>query len=75
MGQFATRMTTGLEAGTAAAVMRGCKVVVQQIAVDAFGNALGSSLATQRTSSMGPASTVSEHVDNDAGYILNRPGF
>lgn len=39
-------MTTGLEAGTAAAVMRGGRVVVQQIAVDAFGNALGSSLAS-----------------------------
>lgn len=46
MGQFATRMTTGLVTGTAAAVMRGGKVVVQQIAVDAFGNALGSSLAS-----------------------------
>lgn len=35
---FATRLTTGLVAGTAAAVMRGGKVVVQQVATDAFGN-------------------------------------
>ncbi len=36
---------TGLAAGTTAAVMRGGRVSVQQIATDAFGNALGSSLA------------------------------
>lgn len=49
MGQFATRMTTGLVAGTAAAVMRGGKVAIQQVAVDAFGNALATSLVDSMT--------------------------
>ncbi|AXW18982.1 hypothetical protein CJO85_07415 [Ralstonia solanacearum] len=35
----------GLAAGTTAAVMRGGRVEIAQIAADAFGNALGSSLA------------------------------
>lgn len=35
----------GIAAGTTAAVMRGGRVQVEQIATDAFGNALGSSLA------------------------------
>ncbi|ROZ61893.1 DUF4214 domain-containing protein, partial [Ramlibacter sp. WS9] len=43
--QFGARLVTGLAAGTAAAVMRGGKVAIQQVATDAFGNALGSSLA------------------------------
>ncbi|RYH45204.1 MAG: hypothetical protein EON54_16790 [Alcaligenaceae bacterium] len=45
VGQFGARVATSLLAGTAAAAMRGGKVAVQQVAVDAFGNALGSSLA------------------------------
>jgi len=49
MGQFATRMTTGLVAGTAAAVMRGGRVAIQQVAVDAFGNALATSLVDSMT--------------------------
>jgi hypothetical protein len=43
--QLGKRFVTGLASGTAAAVARGGRVAVQQIAVDAFGNALGSSLA------------------------------
>lgn len=42
---FATRLTTGLVAGTAAAVARGGRVAIQQVATDAFGNALGESIA------------------------------
>ena len=38
---------TGLAAGTATALARGGRVSVQQIASDAFGNALGSSLGAQ----------------------------
>jgi YD repeat-containing protein len=41
----------GFAAGTAAAVARGGRVAVQQIAVDAFGNALGSSIAEMSNSS------------------------
>jgi hypothetical protein len=42
-GQFAKAAVTGLAAGTAAAIARGGRIAVQQIATDAFGNALGSS--------------------------------
>jgi hypothetical protein len=45
MGDFAARAVTGLAAGTAAAVMRGGKIAIQQVATDAFGNALGYSVA------------------------------
>jgi YD repeat-containing protein len=41
---------TGFAAGTAAAIMRGGRIAIQQVAADAFGNALGSSLAE----AMGP---------------------
>jgi hypothetical protein len=44
-GQFAKRAVSGFAAGTAAAVMRGGKIAIQQVATDAFGNALGQSLA------------------------------
>lgn len=43
-GQFGARFATGLVAGTAAAAMCGGKVAIQQVATDAFGNALGGSL-------------------------------
>jgi len=46
-GQFGARLATGLVAGTAAAVMRGGKIAVQQVATDAFANAIGSSLVDQ----------------------------
>jgi hypothetical protein len=45
-GQFGAGLATGLVARTAAAVMHGGKVAIQQVAIDAFGNALGSSLAS-----------------------------
>jgi hypothetical protein len=44
-GQFAKRAVSGLAAGTAAAVMRGGKIAIQQVATDAFGNVLGQSIA------------------------------
>jgi YD repeat-containing protein len=43
--QFGARLVTGLAAGTATAIARGGRIAVQQIATDAFGNALGGSLA------------------------------
>jgi YD repeat-containing protein len=43
--ELITRSASGLVGGLAAAAARGGKIVVQQVAVDAFGNALGSSLA------------------------------
>ncbi|SDJ83540.1 LysM peptidoglycan-binding domain-containing protein, partial [Variovorax sp. OV700] len=50
---FAARLATGLVAGTAAAVMRGGKVAIQQVATDAFGNALGDSIAAANGQSSG----------------------
>jgi hypothetical protein len=52
---FATRLATGLTAGAAAAVARGGRVTVQQVAADAFGNALGQGLVDQQTSSGQPS--------------------
>lgn len=48
-GEFGARLAMGLVAGTAAAVMRGGKVAIQQVAVDAFGNALGQSILDKAT--------------------------
>jgi YD repeat-containing protein len=43
---FAAAFATSFIAGTAAAVARGGRVAVEQVAADAFGNAVGSSLAS-----------------------------
>jgi hypothetical protein len=40
---------SGFAAGTAAAVARGGRISIQQVATDAFGNALGSSLTSMST--------------------------
>ncbi len=53
---FAGRLATGLIAGAATAVMRGGRISAQQIAVDAFGNALGLSIADGATGSRNPVS-------------------
>ncbi|HSV82081.1 MAG TPA: FG-GAP-like repeat-containing protein [Ramlibacter sp.] len=45
VGEFGKRMVSGLAAGAAARLVGGNRVTMQQVAVDAFGNALGSSLA------------------------------
>ncbi|MDQ0045676.1 LysM peptidoglycan-binding domain-containing protein [Variovorax boronicumulans] len=50
-GQFATRATSGFAAGMTAAAMRGGRVSVTQVATDAFGNALGDSIAAANSSS------------------------
>lgn len=42
--QLGTRLVTSLAAGSAAAIARGGRTTVQQIALDAFGNALGYSV-------------------------------
>lgn len=55
--QFGKRLLTGLLAGAAAAVVRGGKVAVQQVAVDAFGNALGLSMVQGATSGTNRAIT------------------
>lgn len=50
LGQFATRATSGFAAGMTAAAMRGGRVSVTQVATDAFGNALGDSIAAASSS-------------------------
>jgi hypothetical protein len=50
VGKFATRFASGLAAGTTTALLRGGRVAVQQVAVDAFGNALGESIVRGITS-------------------------
>ncbi len=65
-GSFMAGLTTGLVAGTAAAAARGGKVVVQQVAVDAFGNALGQSLAEGAASNQ-PGATEAVRL-SDAVY-------
>lgn len=72
---FGARLATGLVAGTAAAMMRGGKVVIQQVAVDAFGNALGESLASAsqpETQGFGPNSGMDYRngmdIESDAFY-------
>jgi hypothetical protein len=46
-GQFGARLATGLVAGGVAAAARGGRVAVQQVAVDAFGNALACNMVGQ----------------------------
>ncbi|WP_395688963.1 LysM peptidoglycan-binding domain-containing protein [Caenimonas koreensis] len=46
-GTFGARLMTGMAAGATAAVFRGGRVSVQQVAVDAFGNAIGYGLVDQ----------------------------
>ncbi|WP_192888350.1 LysM peptidoglycan-binding domain-containing protein [Paracidovorax avenae] len=43
--KLARASLSGIAAGTATAVMRGGRISIQQVATDAFGNALGNSLA------------------------------
>lgn len=78
---FGKRLATGLIAGTAAAAMRGGKVVVQQVAADAFGNAIGYSLVeTIRDSSlpesirnMSPQARQAAHSAISKGMDVSNP--
>jgi YD repeat-containing protein len=76
-GAVATRFATSLASGTAAALMRGGRIVVTQIAADAFGNALGSSI-TEATSNSDQASAQARtdlnkfNRGNDAYYGASR---
>jgi len=56
-GSFGQRLGAGLVAGAAASLARGGRVVVQQVAVDAFGNALGSSLTSAASGVDDPTSS------------------
>ncbi|WP_395689785.1 LysM peptidoglycan-binding domain-containing protein, partial [Caenimonas koreensis] len=68
------RLMSGLAAGATAAVFRGGRVSVQQIAVDGFGQAIGVSLASQASGvAPGPSannSTMSEAAWQSLGQEL-----
>ena len=53
-GRFVTSAASGFAAGTTAAVFQGGKYNITQVATDAFGNALGNSLADMSSSSNRP---------------------
>jgi YD repeat-containing protein len=62
-------LLTGLAAGATTAVMRGGRISVQQVAVDAFGNALGESLAGNMNGAGQPELTTGDFARMDgAGY-------
>ncbi|MBC5784230.1 LysM peptidoglycan-binding domain-containing protein [Ramlibacter sp. USB13] len=67
---FGGRLITALAAGAAAAVAKGGKVTVQQVAVDAFGNALGASLAT--ASSEAPTTPSAVGSDDSLGDFITK---
>jgi hypothetical protein len=58
-GKLLAGILSGMAAGTAAAAMRGGKFTVQQVATDAFGNAIGNSIVDNaRNSGSGSQQTV-----------------
>ncbi|BFO56006.1 hypothetical protein AVXHC19_28090 [Acidovorax sacchari] len=78
---FATGLARGTVSGFAAgmttAVLKGGRVSVQQVATDAFGNALGNSLATASNggSYRGQGTGSSPYVDPDTGehIVFGKP--
>lgn len=74
LGDFGGRLATGLVAGTAAAVARGGKVAIQQVAVDAFGNALGSSLADAMSTPNVPPPVSSQEKAGILALFADGPG-
>lgn len=65
---IARRALTGLAVGLTASVMRGGKIVTTQLMADAFGNAIGSSLA-QETNSTSSTSDYRHENEFDKGGV------
>jgi hypothetical protein len=65
--ELGARLVTGLAAGATTAAFRGGRVSVQQVASDAFGNALGESLAFGSSGAAGQAD-VNAFVDAVNGF-------
>ena len=66
--QFAQRMASGLAAGMTVQLARGGRVSLQQVATDAFGNALGQGLVDEmqpQTQGVGPWSDVDYRNGSD----------
>lgn len=72
LNPFVGRVVSGFAAGTAAAIARGGKVAIQQVAVDAFGNALGQSLAAGSGQMAGSASGAGD--DRLGAFIEQNQG-
>jgi hypothetical protein len=69
-GKFGVGSAASFAGGLTAAVMRGGRVSVQQVAIDAFGNALGASIADGSSSAgnfSGEGSARSPYVAPDTG--------
>ncbi|WP_140637571.1 LysM peptidoglycan-binding domain-containing protein, partial [Methylibium rhizosphaerae] len=62
-GNFTHRLLTGMVAGATTAVLRGGRFSVQQVAADAFGNALGSSLAAESTRGSQQEDVLGQFID------------
>ncbi|CAN7717298.1 DUF4214 domain-containing protein [Duganella sp. LjRoot269] len=76
---LAVRTVSGFAAGATASILRGGKIAVAQIATDAFGNALGSSLAANSSGtpdlSTDKWDKIKQDVQNGARTAsLNGPG-
>ncbi|RQP26682.1 putative Ig domain-containing protein [Piscinibacter terrae] len=71
--QIGKATLTGLAAGTTTAALRGGRFSIQQVASDAFGNALGESLADLATSSdeVGPIGPMER--ERILGYFADGP--
>lgn len=76
-GEFVAKTALkSMAAGLAAAAVRGGRIAVQQVAVDAFGNALGSSLAanSSSTGTFNEEGTVRRpYVDGNGDHIVFGP--
>jgi YD repeat-containing protein len=68
-GQFGNSVASGFAAGATAALLRGGKVSVVQVAADAFGNALGNSLAEQTSPTPAPVQSFSDSIDRGPDWL------
>jgi YD repeat-containing protein len=66
MERVARGTVSGIAAGAAAAIARGGRVVVQQVAADAFGNALGQGLVDEMQRTQSDALTKQIQAGTDA---------
>lgn len=78
LGRFGAGVVSGLAGGATAASLRGGRVTMQQVAIDAFGNALGSGLARAASSAYnhsGEGTAASPYVDPGIGdhIVFGKP--
>ena len=73
-GRFATRAVSSVAAGVTVAAMRGGRVNATQVAVDAFGNAVGSSIAEAAGQIGVPSPVSAEERAGILGMFADGPG-